>query len=344
MLDRAGLKLERVFFPPEGIAMVAAKLAGADAEGGPVAVLHMDAAFTTFMVTQAGKLLYVRGIHIGATQLTEERENSLDRFQDELEKSMETYASDEVGAAPKAALLCGVLNELKDFDDVLAEALKLPLRRPSFAGYFHLSEESRATLESSKLISFLDLLAPLSLYDKIRIDLTSEEKRLKIQLEQRARQMLKTGILTLVIFSLLFVHLTSKISFKKAYLRQITTHYLPVRDGAKQLEQMLAKTELVKSYLLSRGDSLEALTTLYDVTPLDIRLSEIKYDDSVSKFSVKGTSSVMSSVFTFVSDLDKTHVFKNVKTKYVTSRNEAGRDVADFEIDCVIGAGGTREK
>ena len=116
-------------------------------------------------------------------------------------------------------------------------------------------------------------------------------------------------------------------------------HYRPVRESAKQREQTLAKTELVKSYLISRGNSLKALTELYDATPLDIRLTEIKYDESSQKFGLKGTSSVMSSVFSFVSDLDKASIFKNVKTKYVTSRSEAGRDVADFEINCLIDAG-----
>ena len=343
LLDQAGLKLEKVCFPPEAIAMIVARMAGPDAGEAPLAILHMDADFTTFLVVQSGKLLYVRGIHIGAGQLVEEKEAYLDRFEDELEKSMETYTTDEVGAPPKMLLLTGVLNELKDFDEMLTEAAKLALKRQSYAEHFNLSEAARTVIQSSKMLSFMNLVAPTALFDRIKVDMTSEEKKLKIQLEKRVKEMLKTGVLTLVLFTLIFAGVTSKISFTKAYLKQITTHYLPVRDSAKQLEQMLAKTELVKSYLLGRGKSLEALTELYDVTPLDIRLSEIKYDEASSKFSIKGTSSVMSSVFGFVSDLDKSQIFKNVKTKYVTSRNEAGRDVADFEINCVIDAGIAQE-
>ena len=41
---------------------------------------------------------------------------------------------------------------------------------------------------------------------------------------------------------------------------------------------------------------------------------------------------------------DKTRIFKNVKTKYVTSRSEGGRDVADFEINCIVSAGLSNEK
>lgn len=340
LLDRAGLKLEKVFFPPEAIAMAAIKIFGRDADSTQ-GLLHMDHSFTTFLVVQSGKLLFMRGIHIGAKQLTEEEESYLDRFQDELEKSMEAYTADEVGAAPKSIMISGALNELTRFDDVLNEAFKTPLKRMSYIDTFNLSETARGSIGSNKMISFLNLIAPLSFYDKIKVDLTSEEKKLRLQLERWAHEILVTGILLLIFLCLIFMNVTATISFKKAYLKKIATYYLPVRDDAKQLETMLAKTTLVKSYLLGRGNSLQALTELYDATPLGIRLSEIKYDENSSKFSVKGTSSLMSTVFSFVSELEKTNIFKNVKTKYVTARNENGRDVADFEINCLIDSGQT---
>jgi Tfp pilus assembly PilM family ATPase len=336
LIEKAGLRLEKVVFPPETIALLAAKFAGAGADAAPLAILHMDESFTTFMVVQSGKLLFVRGIHIGARQLVDERELHMDRFQDELEKSLETYSADEVGAPPKSALLTGVLGQTTVFDDVLADSLKVPLKHSNYADAFNILPAAKSEIQSTRLVSFLNVLAPLALAERIRVDLTSEEKRLKIQLEKRAHEMLKTGVLILILFTLIFANVTTKITFQKAYLKQITTHYLPVRESAKQLEKLLAKTDLVKSYLASRGYSLETLTTLYEVTPLDIRLSEIKYDESTGKFAIKGTSSVTSSVFSYVTELDKTRIFKNVKPKYVNNRNEGGKDVADFEIESYV--------
>ncbi len=343
LMERVGLRLEKVVFPPEAIAAAADKMMGKDAEGAPFVVIHMDYAFTNFIVVEASRILFVRGIHIGASHLTEERTSYVDRFQDELEKSLETYHSDEVGATPKALLLSGVLQNVTDFDDLFEDALHLKIKRVLYPEYFHMTEPAKKAVMSAKNVSFLNLLAPMAVFDRLKVDLTSEEKKLKIQLERRAKEMLKTGILTMIFLSLIFADVTSRISFKKAFLKQVTTHYLPVREGAKQLEQMLSKTELVKSYLISRGNSLKALTELYDATPLEIRLTEIKYDSSSQKFSVKGTSSVMSSVFSFVSDLEKSASFKNVKTKYVTSRSEAGRDLADFEVNCLIEAAGPQK-
>ncbi len=55
--------------------------------------------------------------------------------------------------------------------------------------------------------------------------------------------------------------------------------------------------------------------------------------------SVKGTASAISSVFNFVTNLERTKIFKGGKTKYVTTRNENGVDVADFEIACELNRG-----
>lgn len=336
ILDRAGLKLQKVAFPPEALATHFGRILDKDIKDEVVAIIHVDEAFTGFTIIKDGKALFVRGIHIGSTQLAEDREAYLDRFQDELEKSLESYATDEIGTPPKAGILTGVFSQIPDMDEIISEALEIPIRKQSYSEAFAFSEEAKLAIHSSTHASFLNLLSTASLAEKLKVDLTSEEKRLKIALERRAKEMFKIGIVTMIIFSLLFVNVMTKISFKRAYLKQITTHYLPVRDSARQLEQMLAKTELVKAYLVSRGASLETLTELYDATPLDVRLTEIKYDESAGKFSIKGTSAVMSSVFTYVSELDKSSIFKNVKTKGVNSRNEGGRDVADFEINAMI--------
>ncbi len=336
ILERCGLQLEKVVFPPEAVAIVANKMIGKEWEDETFVLVHVDHVFTSFLVVRASKVVFVRGIHIGANQLTEERASFIDHFEDELEKSLEAYNTDEVGPPPAAVLMLGVTKDLPDLEEVLAGVLKLKVRKAAYPDYFHFSEPAKKAVLDVKNVSFLNLLAPTAVADRLTVDLTSEEKKLKIQLERRVKDMLKTGILTMVILSLVFAHVTSRITFKKTYLKQITKQYLPVRESAKDLEQTLIKTETVKSYLVSRGDSLKALTEVYDATPVDTRLSEIKYDEAAQKFSLKGTSMAMSSVFVYVSSLDKSPMFKNVKTKFVNARSEEGRDVADFEINCAI--------
>ena len=119
LLDRCGLKLEKVVFPPEAVAIVANKMAGKEWEGDTFVVIHMDHLFTNFAVVSDARAVFVRGIHIGVHHLTEERSSFIDPFERELEKSLEAYHADEVGPPPKIALVLGVAKGPADLDEVL---------------------------------------------------------------------------------------------------------------------------------------------------------------------------------------------------------------------------------
>jgi hypothetical protein len=44
----------------------------------------------------------------------------------------------------------------------------------------------------------------------------------------------------------------------------------------------------------------------------------------------------MSVVFSFVDSMEKSKIFKDVKTKYTSKRKDGTKDVADFEITCAF--------
>lgn len=335
IIERANLRLEKVLFPPEGICQACSKILGIENSDAATAVVHMDTTFTSFTVIQRNKVLFVRGISIGAEHLLEEKDIYSDRFVDELQKSLESYVMDEAGPKPSQLLLTGVAAETTDLDDLFSETLHIPIRHQTYFNHFAISDKAKEVASSSKLISFFNLIAPLLLFDKVKLDLVSEDRKLKMQLEKRGRDMMKTGIFMMVFLALVFVLVAAKVYFKSTYLANLKSRYKTAESDAKQLEQQFLKTQVIKDYLGNRGRSLETLIELYDVLPKDLRLSDIKYEDG-ERFAVKGTSKTMASVFAFVSNLDKSSKFKNVKTKYVTTRNEDGVDVADFEIDANV--------
>ncbi len=335
ILEKAGLRVEKVFFPPEGVCSACTKILNSESSDTVHAIVNMDAHFTTFLVIQRGKILFVRGISVGAVNLFEEKEVYNDRFVDELQKSLESYVSDELGPMPSQLVLTGAVAENTELDELFNETLHIPLKHQTYFNYFSTSGAARQTVASLTRVSFFNLIAPLLLFDRMRIDLVSEERKMKIELERRGRQMVKTGVLVMMFLSLVFAGFVSKLYFKKVYLARLEQRYGPVRAEAKELEKIFTKTQVVKEYLAERGDSIATLSELYDTLPPDVRLTDIKYDGG-DKFSVRGTSVTMASVFAFVTSMEKSEKFKNVKTKYVTARNEEGKDVADFEITSTI--------
>ena len=123
ILDKAGLKLERVFFAPEGLGCSAAKILKIETEGSPVSILHIDEIFTDFSIVFKNKVVFIRSIPIGVTHLMGEKEKYQKRFIEEVRRSLEVYQSENIEKSPNLLVLTGAIEELKDLEIMLNNTL-----------------------------------------------------------------------------------------------------------------------------------------------------------------------------------------------------------------------------
>ncbi|MDP2831067.1 MAG: PilN domain-containing protein, partial [Candidatus Omnitrophota bacterium] len=330
ILDRAGFRLKKALLASEGVALVVSKNLKLETENVPVNILHVDENFTDFSIVLKNKVIFIRSIPIGAFQLKNEKEVYQIKFVDELKRSLEAYLGGDIGVSPNMLILTGVEGELKEIETLLNSTMHLPVKTLAYANIFNISELARAAISKARQVSFFDIIAPILNCEEMKIDLIPEEARVRRSIEERGKELIKTGVFILTIFILIFFILASKIYFKGAQLNKLDTKYSTINQEAKKLEKDLEKIGLVKNYLTNRGYSLEVLTELHVLVSEDIELSEIRYERD--KFSIKGTADAMSSVFSFVDCLEKSKYFKEVKTRYTTKRKDGLRDLTDFEI------------
>jgi len=213
--------------------------------------------------------------------------------------------------------------------------LHLPTRCVPYLRNVLIPEGVLKVVSSARQFSFLNVIASLLACEDMKVDLIPEEIKLSKSLEERGRELIKSGILILTIFVLLFSLLVSSIYFNNAYLKKLNTKYQSLSQEAKELENDISKVSLIRNYLSTRGYSLEILTELYNVTPEDIELSDIRFDGQ-GKLTIRGTAESMSTVFSFVDNMEKSKYFKEVKAKYTSKRKEGLKDVTDFEIACLL--------
>jgi Tfp pilus assembly protein PilN len=272
---------------------------------------------------------------MGTQHLVSEKERFLVRFTEEIKRSLEAYQSESIEKIPNMLILTGAVQDLKELEDTLNNTLHFPIKSVPYFRNLIISEEVIKATSSIRRVSFLNVIASLLAYEEMKVDLVPDEIKMRKSIEQRGRQLIKTGILVLSIFVLIFSILTSKIYFKTAYLSNLDKKYRPLEQEAKVLENDFEKINMIKQYLSSRGFSLEVLSELYNMVPLELELNDIRFDEQ-GKFSIKGTAESMSMIFSFVDAMKKSKYFIDVKTKYTTKRKEATRDVADFEIACLL--------
>ena len=335
IIEKAGLKLEKVLFVPEGLAWYVFRILKLESEEAPASVLHIGEVFTDFMIISKNRPFFLRSIPIGAQQLAGERDKYLVKFAEEVKKSFEAYQAEDIERPPDRIIITGALEEINNPQELLNDMLPFPIRVVPYCNSMLISAEALNVARTSKRLSFLGAIASIVAAGELKVDLLPDEIKLRKALQERGNDLIKTGIFVLLAFVLVFSILISKIYFKGIYLKRINEKYQPLSLQVKELEKHLARISMIKYYLDSRGYALEVLAELYITVSQELELGDIRFDNE-GKFSLRGTAESMSSVFSFVDNLEKSRYFKEVKTKYTAKRRDGTRDVTDFEIAVLL--------
>ena len=336
ILNKAGLRLEGMLFSPEAVAWAASKILKIETKDYPAIVIHADEYTTEFSVVFKNKLIFVRAISIGVQHILGESQKYLAKFIEELKKSQEAYQNEDIEKSPAVAVLTGATPALKDYEAILRDALGLQVKVIPYVNNLALSAQAAQIASSSRRESFLNVIAPLIARSEVKVDLTPEKVRMQKALEQRGRELIKTGIYVVTMFVLFFLVLISRIYFQSAYLKELDQAHGPLTKQTGELEKNFSKISLIREYLRSRGYALEVLAEVYNSTGPSVELNYIKFDTQAGRLSLRGTSSVMATIFSFVDTLSKSAYFSDVKTKYTVKRKDGLRDVADFELSILL--------
>lgn len=335
ILEKAGLKFEDSLLAAEGIACASAKLLKVETQNTPVAIVHMDESSTDFLMVFKSKPIFIRSLPLGAVHFTDDRQIYETKFIEELKKSLEAYQNEDIEKVPMTLVLCGSMSDIKGLESVLSSTLHFSIKSIGYLMHVAAAQDVLKQISSFGQVSFFDVLSLLACMDKAKVNLIPEEIRLRKTLLERGRELIKTGIFTLTIAVLIFSVFLTNIYAKSAILKKLDTKFQTIHEDARELEAAFTKINLIKEYLSKRGYALEVLGELYAIITDDMLLSDIRFDDQ-GRFSVKGTAEVMSSVFSFVEQMDKSKYFKDVKTRYTTKRKEGLKDVTDFEIQSAL--------
>ncbi len=334
ILEKNGLRVQKVFFAPEAMAWVSVRALRMDPVD-PFGFIHIDSDSTDFMVMHKGRILFLRSVPVGKQQLTADKEKAQAKFTEEIKKSLEAYQGEDIEKTPTALYVGGASAGLSYLELLLNSTLHLPVKPVEYARGVTAGRQAAEYLAQESTLSFFAPVAGLMARKETRVDLIPEEIKLKKILQQRGRDLIAMGFLCMSIFVLVMVILTVKWYFKSSYLETLDKKYQSLHKDAQVLENDFNKISLVKNYQSGQGYPLNVLGELVEQVPMDLEINEIRYD-SQGKFSTKGTASSMSTVFSFVDNLNKSKYFKEVKTKYTTKRKEEGKDVVDFEITSLL--------
>ncbi len=248
---------------------------------------------------------------------------------------METYQSEDIDKPPQVLIFTGAIELINDLQTVVSNAIAIPTQIMPYFSCLPLNPTVLSSLKMASNLSFFNTTSVFLGSRDLKVNLIPEEIKLKRQFEERGQELIKMSIYIICIILLIGGIFLNRLYFKGMYLAKLKKINQSMGEEAQILEKAMERIRIIKMYLKSRGYSLEVLSALYDVMPKEIMLTNIKVD-AAGNFYLKGSARAMSNVFSFVSALEASDYFSNVKTNYTTSRKQKDEDWADFGITCVI--------
>lgn len=336
LLSESGMRVDRVSFIPEGMARFYARALKSKDGDAPVAVIDIGQGGTDFIVVFNRTVSMCRNIPVGLMNLIKEGPAAQEQLIAELVKSQEAYQNEDINALPETYLLTSDDAKIKDLLLPLQEKLKAPVKIVPYLDHVKASQPVMLKMVSEyNGDSFLDILGMLYAAEDMKVDLTPEEVRTQRAIEEKGREIVKSGTLAIILLALICGLFFSKIYFKSLFLNSLEKEYTQKRKMVVRLDRTAQKTRIIKDYINSRMVSLDIINEIYRLIPNEIYLQSILIDENGS-VELIGTSESMSRVFNFVSALEESELFKSVKTKSTTAKKDRGKDVAAFELSFTL--------
>ncbi|MCK5178426.1 MAG: PilN domain-containing protein, partial [Candidatus Omnitrophica bacterium] len=160
------------------------------------------------------------------------------------------------------------------------------------------------------------------------------ELRIQKEMEIKRRQITLMGILTASVVMVLSLLLLLNAYFKNTYLGQIKKEIAKIEKVADYVERMRRHISLVETRLDAEQRSINVLHEVHSLTPKEIHFTNISIEED-KQTVFQGRATEMSNVFSFVTTLEKSSYFENVKTTYTTTKKDQGEEYTKFEIICM---------
>ena len=341
ILATAGLEADKTLVASEAMAMTYEILSGLSSEREAFGGLNITEDSTDLTIVDRRQPVFVRSIPVGWQHLTANQTSAQADLIKELEVSLVAYQSQGVGRPVKQLSVVGLTGEFGFLEEALKTAVpsiataKIPILAIPYAPAFLAESVKNPEAEPARKVSFFALTSALMQLSKLKIDLTPKELILKRKLRESGKDIIHLGILIMTTLLAISIFLGIKIQLKRLLVGKLDAINASTFDQARTLEQTSTKSRVLRNLLENRGKGLYVFEKASVLIGDDIYLSRFSYDhDNVIQLA--GTADSMSRVFAFVTELEESNYFKDVKTTQTKSRRESDREVADFEIDCMF--------
>ena len=339
ILDAAGLKVQKVSFGSEGLLnwknlVYREKLPAEKAQ----ILIEVDYDTSDFEVVLNDKLVFGRSISLGFSQFPGQLEIWQKKFIEEVNHSIYAYQNEIMGKEidkiiiSRPRLVGDSLDKAvleKEFGlsvEIIDQFKDVPLTEEGANSYNNLIRTD---------LSFVGLVGLGLPSGEHKIDLVPQEHQIGKAVKEKGKDLYLMGMLLVFILVAVSGVFLGRMYNKERYMGQLKQRLVEIQNKTKELNSMVRGIETIKDRVYTRGESLNLIYEVHKVIPPGIHLVSMSFDGK-ENLTLRGESNEMSEVFDFVTKLEESDYFQNVKSKYATKRKVEDKEMTDFEISCPL--------
>ena len=340
ILKAAELRMERVVLSSEGLLAWYRFAHKEKADDKPYVLIDMDCGKSNFTVILKNKLIFCRNISVGKLESLNEMEEWQEKLVKEIKHSIYAYQNEMAGKEIDKIIITGA----QAFTELLNKTVlkdKIGLAIEIIPQFENIPEVLSSLAQSSaaiKNISVAPLLGFALTPDKQKINLIPLRLRLEKEMRGRGKDLYLFGICLAFILMTVSSIFLGKTYNKKQYLDRLKKETFKIQEKAGKLESMLNEIGGIKERVVQKDFTLNFIYEIHKTIFPEIYLTSIS-STGENRLILRGVSSLMSEVFEFLSVLEKSECFQNVKTKFVTTRKIGNKELTEFEIMCSLEEG-----
>ena len=309
-------------------------LPGKDEE---IVLIDIDSNYADIEIISRRKLVFSRAVSLEAQ--SQDINTRIDNWQakltQEINRSVDTCRKEIGQVKINRIILTGALKIIFGLKDKLAAEFSLaagilePFKEINPIANLDLKDYLDADDSFSSIIG-LGITAIEPSFNLLPNEYKTEKEKLS-----RRKAFLKTASLLSVFIFIILVIITKDILFKSHYIKKSDTDYRRLAAQTRDLEMMLNKLRIIKGQFANKAKTVDIIAELFKTVPQGIWLNSLGFDAGRS-VTLKGQAGDLSSVFRFVSVLEKSPYFENIQVKYTTKRKFQEREITDFELVCPV--------
>jgi Tfp pilus assembly protein PilN len=330
IIKKAGYKTGRAVLASEPEAKVFFDMGPNKISRETVAMVDVDAGFSNFTVINEGKAIYMRSIPLGTRELSKREKEGLSAFSEEIKRSLEAYQANNINDAPSKIFFIGKKNIVGEIVRDHKSSGSWP-EAEVFDVFSSPSTLDAGRIEGSEEVSVLSVAAPVLEPEKDYVDLTPEDIRIRHEIKKKSKEALKAGILATTTLLLFCVALLSNLMLKNMYMNKLEKSFSSENEEVLKLNEVIDSTSRIKKFISGKGAGLSGMAFLFRAMPDEVFLTSIDFRNG-DTFTFTGTADSMSRVFSLVTELENSNIFRDVKVDFTRSRSQRGTEVADFGL------------